>query len=282
MIRFGPSGNSQLFYEKGNKHTFEAPKWLYDMGLSALEYSFGHGVRMKEDTAAQIRAEAEKYKITLSVHAPYYINLGAGDASFEKNLLYIEQSVQAARLLGADRVVIHPGALAGLTRERALANTVESLDKIFKTLTEKGHTDVLYCPETMGKINQIGDLEEIAQMCALDDRIYPTIDFGHLHARSLGGIKGKEDYAKIIGFLENAIGKEKTNAMHVHFSKIEFTQAGEKMHRIFSDKGFGPDFEPLAELLAEKDMSPRMICESRGTQDVDAKAMMEIYNDKRQ
>lgn len=281
MVLFGPAGNSELFYNSGHKHTFEAPKWIAEMGLSAFEYSFGHGVRIKEDTAEKIRAEAEKYKIAMSVHAPYYINLAAR-GSFEKNLSYIEQSVRAAVMLGADRVVIHPGSLSSLTRDAAFKNVYESFLKIFGNLTEKGYDKIIYCPETMGKINQIGDLAEIAEICGIDDRVYPTIDFAHLHARSLGGIKDKEDFEKIISFLENAVGKEKTKHLHAHFSKIEFTGAGEKMHRNFSDKDFGPEFGPLAEVLIEKDMSPRIICESRGTQDIDAKEMLEIYNEKRQ
>jgi deoxyribonuclease-4 len=250
------------------------------MGLSAFEYSFGHGVRMSEDTAEKIRQEAEKYHIAMSVHAPYYINLAAGEDALEKNLSYIEQSARAARMLGADRVVIHPGSVSRMIRENAFANTYKSLSKILTVLSEKGYNDILYCPETLGKINQIGDISEIAKLCGLGDNVYPTIDFAHLHARSLGGIRNKEDYIRIIDFLENEVGKEKTKNMHVHFSKVEFTQAGEKMHRIFSDEGFGPDFGPLAEILAERERTPRIICESRGTQASDAKAMMEIYDEK--
>jgi deoxyribonuclease-4 len=280
MVLFGPAGNSDLFYKNGNKHTYQAPKWIHDMGLTAFEYSFGHGVRMKEETAAKIRDEAQKYNIALSVHAPYYINLAAVH-SFEKNLSYIEQSVVAAEMLGADRVVIHPGSLSQLVREKAFENVFESFSKIIKILSEKGHNQILYCPETMGKINQIGDLAEIAQLCSIDERVYPTIDFAHLHARTQGGISGKDDFDSVISFLENRIGKEKVQYFHAHFSKIEYTHAGEKMHRTFAEKEYGPDFAPLAELLVEKAMSPRIICESRGTQDIDAKKMMEIYNEER-
>ncbi len=281
MIRFGPSGNSDLFYAEGYKHTWQAFAWIDAMGLRAFEYSFGHGVRIKEETAAQIRQEAEKYGVAMSVHAPYYINLAAGEASFEKNYLYVEQSARAARWLGADRVVIHPGNLSGQSRERALANTADSLARIYRSLMGKGYGDLLYCPETMGKINQVGDLEDIALLCSLGERIYPAIDFAHLHARSLGGIGGYTDYKNILDFLESAVGREKTNAMHVHFSKVQFTRAGEKMHMLFSDEGYGPDFEPLGQLFAERNMSPRVICESRGTQATDAQTMMEIYNAKR-
>jgi deoxyribonuclease-4 len=280
MIRFGPSGNSDLFYEKGFKHTFEAPAWVDGMGLTAFEYSFGHGVRISEDTAKKIRLEAEKYDLAMSVHAPYYINLAAGE-NLDKNLSYIEQSARAARLLGADRVVIHPGSASRMIRENAFLITYKSFSRILKILSEKGYGEIIYCPETMGKLSQIGDLAEISKLCELGDNVYPTVDFAHLHARSLGGIRNKEDYEKIIGFLEDTVGKEKTHHMHIHFSKVEYTKSGEKMHRNFADEGFGPDFRPFAEILAEKKMSPRIICESRGTQDVDAKAMLEIYDEER-
>lgn len=281
MIRFGPSGNSDLFYEKGFKHTFEAPAWVAGMGLNAFEYSFGHGVRIGNETAGKIKREAEKHHLAMSVHAPYYINLAAGEESFDKNLSYIEQTAKAARLLGADRVVIHPGSASHMIRENAFLNTHKSFSKILKILSEKGYGDIIYCPETMGKISQIGDLAEIAKLCELGDNVYPAADFAHLHARSLGGIRDKEDYEKIISFLENTVGTEKTNHMHIHFSKVEYTRTGEKMHRNFADEGFGPDFRPLAELLAEKELSPRIICESRGSQDVDAKAMLEMYENER-
>lgn len=281
MIRFGPSGNSDLFYEKGYKHTWQAFAWINAMGLNAFEYSFGHGVRMGEETAAKIREEAEKYGIVMSVHAPYYINLAAGEASFEKNYSYAEQTAKAAHMLGADRMVIHPGNLAGQSREQALANTADSLSRIYRKLMDSGYGDLLYCPETMGKLSQVGDLEDIALLCGLGENIYPAVDFAHLHARSQGGLRGYDDFRKIVDFLEVAVGQEKTNAMHVHFSKVEFTRAGEKTHRLFSDEGFGPDFEPLAQVFAEKNMSPRIICESRGTQATDAVTMMEMYDAKR-
>ena len=281
MIRFGPSGNSDLFYEQGYKHTWQAFAWLHAMGLTAFEYSFGHGVRMKEETAAQIRGEAEKYGIALSVHAPYYINLAAGEAGFQKNLQYIEQSAQAAKMLGADRVVIHPGSLSGQTRQAALANTADSFSRIYSLLCDKGYGSLLYCPETMGKINQVGDIAEVALLCSLGEHIIPAVDFAHLHARSQGGLTGYAEYLAVIDFFTKEIGAEKTNAMHVHFSKIAFTKAGEKMHMLFSDEGYGPDFAPLARIFAERGMQPRVICESRGTQATDAVTMMETYNAER-
>ena len=278
MIKFGPAGNSEAFYEQGYKSTWQAPKWLHDLGLNAFEYSFGRGVRLTQATAEKIGAEAQKNQVYLSVHAPYFINLaGEGEEKFEKNLMYLEQSAQAARNLGATRVVFHPGACAKMDRQVAFENTMESFKKILTMLEEKGYGNLIFCPETMGKINQIADLEEVAQLTNLAENVIPTIDFAHLHARTIGGIRTKQDYIEILDFLENTIGTEKTKKIHVHFSHIEYTKAGEKMHRRFEETDFGPDYVPLCELFYERKMCPTVICESNGTQALDAKQMLEAY-----
>ena len=278
MIKFGPAGNSEAFYEQGYKSTWQAPKWLHDLGLNAFEYSFGRGVRLTQATAEKIGAEAQANQVHLSVHAPYFINLaGEGEEKFEKNLMYLEQSAQAAQNLGATRVVFHPGACAKMDRRVAFENTMESFKKILTMLEEKGYGNLIFCPETMGKINQIADLEEVAQLTNLAENVIPTIDFAHLHARTIGGIRTKQDYIEILDFLENTIGTEKTKKIHVHFSHIEYTKAGEKMHRRFEETDFGPDYVPLCELFYERKMCPTVICESNGTQALDAKQMLEAY-----
>ena len=111
----------------------------------------------------------------------------------------------------------------------------------------------------------------------MDERIWPTIDFGHLHCRGLGAINSKEDYAAILDKLENGIGMERTRTMHVHFSRIEYTKGGEKMHHTFADVQYGPEFMPLAELIAERGYEPVFICESKGTMAEDAKSMKDMY-----
>lgn len=277
-IKFGPSGNDNAFYEAGHKHTYEAMAWLKEMGLNAFEYSFGRGVRIKEPSAAKIHEEAEKNGITLSVHAPYYINLATDDREkLEKNAVYFRESAQAAKWLGAKRVIFHPGSCAKLDRAQAFAWTKQNFAWILGEMDELGYGDITFCPETMGKINQLGDLEEVIALVNLDERVLPTIDFGHLHARGLGAINTKEDFAQILDALEKGIGQERTANMHVHFSKQEFTSMGEKRHHTFADTEFGPDFALLAPLLAQRNMHPTIICESNGTMAQDALAMKGMY-----
>lgn len=273
--RFGTAGNSDAFYAEGHKHTFEAPAWLAAQGLDAFEYSFGRGAKLRQETGEKIAGEAQRYGIAMSVHAPYYINL-AND-QFEKNLEYFMQSSMGARYLGARRVVFHPGGKGTMERGEAYARVRQTLVEILRELKQNGFSDMVYCPETMGKINQIGDLEEIIGLVSMDEMLYPTIDFGHMNARTLGGVKSGEDYAVILDAMEKSVGEEKYRNMHIHFSQIEYTKMGEKAHLTFEDKTWGPFFEPLAVEIKKRSLTPTIICESKGTQAMDAVKMKEIY-----
>ena len=133
------------------------------------------------------------------------------------------------------------------------------------------------CPETMGKINQLGDLDEVIELCRLDDYLLPTIDFGHLNARSLGGLKTYEDYENVIKKLLNGVGREKTENMHVHFSKIMYSGKGEVRHLTFDDDVYGPEFPPLAKVFFDYKLTPYVLSESAGTQAEDAKTMKDEY-----
>ncbi|MDD5018538.1 MAG: TIM barrel protein [Eubacteriales bacterium] len=278
MIHFGPAGNSASFYAQGHKHTVEAFAWISDMGLDAYEYSFGRGVRITKATAELIGLAAEANGVSLSVHAPYYINLATHEPEKAAgNLRYLAQSAEAARWMGAKRVVFHPGAQGGMPRSEALARVKASLMLVIEHLENEGLFDIEICPETMGKIKQIGDLDEVIQLCKMDGRIVPAIDFGHLHARGRGAIQSLDDYAAILDRLEEKLGGYRAKRFHVHFSRIAYTDAGERMHKTFADEGFGPDFAPLARLLAKRGLEPVMICESKGTMAEDAAEMKRMY-----
>ena len=203
MIRFGPSGNSESFYAQGLRHTYQAFHWLNEKGLNAFEYSFGRGVNMKPETAKKIKEEAEKYEIVISAHAPYYINLATEDpVKQEKNIGYLMTSAEYLKLMGGKRLVFHPGSFAKMPRERAFNNIIESLRNIVQLFKAGDFGDLLLCPETMGKKRQNGNLDEIMQLCTIDDMIYPTIDFGHLHATRAGcAIKSEADYCEILGYV---------------------------------------------------------------------------------
>lgn len=278
QIRFGPAGNSLSFYERGYKRTEQAPAWLEAMGLNAFEYSFGRGVSLGEATAKKIREAMQAHGVCISVHAPYFINLAVADEERrEKNFRYFQETAHAAQMLGAKRVVFHPGAVTKMTRQQAKELAEPFLKEILAAMDAQGFSGLTFCPETMGKLNQYGDLSEVISLCQLDERLIPTVDFGHLHARGIGAIQGREDFARILDVLENGVGRERASVMHVHFSRIEYTKAGEKRHRTFAETEYGPDFAPLAELVAERGWTPHFICESNGTMAEDALTMKQLY-----
>ena len=279
LAKFGPAGNSDA-YSKTHKSTVDVPKYLNEIGLDHYEYQCGRGVRVSDKLAQAMRAKANEAGITLSVHAPYFISLSSVEPEKRDNSIdYILQTCDAAKRLGAERIVIHSGSCAKMTRGEALELAKDTLIRARKQAIEQGFEDIVFCPETMGKVNQLGDLTEVLELCRLDDTFIPTIDFGHLNARTFGGITCKEDYEKMLDEVEDKLGHDRLRIFHSHFSKIMFTvPGGEKKHLTFeANEGYGPDFEPLMELIAKKNLAPTFICESAGTQDKDALTMKKYY-----
>ncbi len=278
MIRFGPGGNSLSFYEAGYKSTIDAPKWLFDMGLNLYEYECGQGVRVSIDTARRFGEEAKKYGIEVSVHAPYFISLASEEEEKRENSIgYILKTLEVARAMGGRKIVVHPGSCGKRDREEAFLLACETMKKAVFVAKEKGFSDMIICPETMGKINQIGTVSEIIRMCKLDDMLVPTIDFGHVNARENGSLKSEEDYENIIKCMIDELGMEKCKHFHMHFSKIEYTKGGEKRHLTFGDDIFGPEPEPLFRVIKKYGLEPTVICESDGTMAEDALYMKRFF-----
>lgn len=278
MIKFGPSGAPTRFYDEGHKTTEEMPLWVKQNGLDCFEYSFGRGVNLGEAKAKSIAEAFKKENIEISVHAPYFINLATPEeAKAENSFNYILSSAVVGRIMGANRVVFHPAAQGKESRETAVNRTIARLIELKSIIEERGFTDMKFCPETMGKIAQIGTIEEITHFCTLADYYYPTVDFGHVNAREQGSLKTKDDYIVRLKYMMNLLGYEKVNDMHVHFSKVEYTAKGEKRHLTFEDAIFGPDYKPFIEAIVELNLHPYIVSESAGTQADDAKTMKDYY-----
>ncbi len=275
--KFGPAGNSESFPYKSS---LDAPAWIAGLGLDLYEYQCGKGVNIGEETALKLGEKARQAGITLSLHAPYFINLANPDPeSLKKTTGYILSACRAADWIGAKRVTVHPGALMKRTRREAQDIALKSMVEVLKAVDGEGYGHISLCPETMGKINQLGDLDEVLELCTLDEQLIPCVDFGHLYARSLGADEGREACMKMLDRMAEMLGEERASRFHSHFSMIEFTpKGGEKCHRTFDDNGgFGPDPDPLMAELAERGWSPTIICESAGTQAEDALKMKRIY-----
>ena len=275
---FGPAGNADSFPYKSSA---DAPRWLAQLGLDCYEYQCGKGVNVGEATARKIGAAAREAGVRLSLHAPYFINLANPDPdSLQKTIGYITAACQAADWMGAGRVVIHSGALMKRTRREALDTARESLRAVIAACDDAGYGHIALCPETMGKINQLGDLDEVLELCTLDARLVPCVDFGHLYARSLGELTGEGACEAMLDRIRAVLGEARASAFHSHFSKIQFTpNGGEKMHLTFDQEDFGPDPAPLMAAIARRGWSPTFICESAGTQAEDALTMKKLYQE---
>ena len=278
MILFGPSGNSESFYAAGYSHTEQSAKFVRDMGLDCFEYSFGRGVRMTEDKAISIGEAFRAQGVAISVHAPYYINFAnPSDESAQKSYGYVIDSGKMLRLMGGDRCVFHPAAQGKAEREAAVSLTEERLKVLRDYIYLNGLDDLYFCPETMGKLAQIGTLEEVVRFCKIDKVFLPAVDFGHLNAREQGSLKTVSDYKERLEYMIAELGYERVKHFHVHFSKIEYSSKGEVRHLTLADTRYGPEFAPLAAALKELKLEPYIVSESAGTQAEDALEMKRIY-----
>lgn len=275
---FGPGGNSDAFKAAGKKSTVEAPEWISSIGLDAYEFEAGRGVNAGEAVLRAIGEQARLHGILMSLHAPYFISLSSVEEEKRtKSIDYISRSLAASELLGADTIVIHTGSASAITREEAMRLAADTLER---NLEVNGNTEIRMGLETMGKVNQLGTLDEVITLCKISPKYHPVVDFGHLNARHIGNhFPDCDSYRSVFDAIACGLGDEYAYNLHCHFSKIEFTPKGEKKHLTFSDTVYGPEFEPLAEAIVKEGVCPRIICESDGTMSDDALRMKRMWQE---
>ena len=273
---FGPGGNGDWFRRDGMKSALQTPGWLASKGIDAFEYEATRGVNASEEALRAFGEKAREHNIRISLHTPYFISLsGVEEEKRLKSLEYIKKSLWAAELLGADTIVIHSGSAAKISRKEAMALSRDTLSRVAEAV---GETPIRLGIETMGKVNQLGTLAEVIEQCKTSPIYAPVVDFGHLNARNIGGaFPNVDSYRRVFDEIGTALGDEVARSLHCHFSKIEYTSAGEKKHLTFADEQFGPLFEPLAEAIVREGVAPRIICESAGTQAEDSLFMKNAY-----
>ena len=276
---FGPGGNSESFYKDGKKSTLEAPEWVKEFGLDAYEYEAGRGVNASDETFVKLGENARKAGIKLSIHAPYFISLSSLEE--EKRLgssKYIVDSARALKYMGGETMVIHAGSCSKIDRDVATEYAKKALEYALCVLQDLGLYGFKLGIETMGKVNQLGTLDEVLALCTVDETVVPVVDFGHMNAREQGGVfKSADDYKRVFDIISESKGAKYAERLHCHFSKIEYTKGGEKRHLTFEDTVYGPDFEPLMKAISDLGISPTIICESDGTQAEDALSMKKEY-----
>lgn len=279
-MQIGPAGNSRRFYEEGFKKSEQAFAWIHALDLTAYEYSMGRGVHLSRETALHIGAEARRYGIRTSVHAPYFINCASAEPEKRaKSIDYLLEAARAADWLGADRVVFHIGSPGRLGRDAAMDLAKETITAALEALNAAGLSHVTVCPETMGRVSQLGTLDEVLGMCKAFDCLLPALDFGHLHVAGLGTLNGEADFRAVLQRMVDELGYDRVRRFHAHFSRIDYGPKGERRHMNFSDPGYGPDFRHLAPVLLGMKLEPVIICESAGDQADDAAQMLRIVRE---
>jgi len=273
QTRFGPAGVPPMFRLMGAS-TSDVPRLLRAEGLDAFEYEavqWGQKPQIKQENARQIGEEAKKNDVRLSMHGSYYINLSGKKEVVEASKRRLVAAATAADWMGAYVLVFHTGFYGLFDKEFAFKNCVDALKEVSAEMLSIG-LKVKLGPESMGRKFQVGSLEEII---AINEQVEGTqlvLDWGHLHARELGRFKKVEDMRVVAEKVEERLGTETLRTMHCHFSAIEFNLQGEKEHHTLEEKRYGPDFRLLAEVIADFQMHPTMICESP-LLDVDARRM---------
>jgi len=279
MVKFGPSGNSEKFYDLGYKDSEQAPEWLHSMGLTAYEYSFTLGRFISEEKSKAIREQAEKNNIQISVHSPYYINFcNPTDVAKENSFKYLLNSLLGARMLGGKYAVVHMGSIMKMERKEAFSILEKNFKDFLQIFYDQGLEGTIIAPETMGKYSNIGTVDEVLEIASWDKSVIPTFDFGHINCITQGALKTKQDFLDIFNKAIDKLGFEKIDRCHIHFSKIKYGPKGEIAHLTFKDNEYGPQYEPFLQSVKELKINPVIISESRGTQADDALTMKKYFD----
>lgn len=270
-IRFGPAG---IPLQSEEKTTIGGIITTSKIGLNAMEIEFVQGVRMGEKTASEVRAIAEKHNISISSHAPYYINFcSLEDVKVANSNKHLFSAAKLTWLCGGNITVFHPGFYKDLSKEEAFNVAKKNLSSLVEEI--KSHNiKIRLGAETVGKKSAFGGLIENIRLSKEFDLIEPVIDFAHLHARGDFKLTDKESYRGIFNLLENELG-DYVKRFHSHFSEINYTQKGESNHLPLGSNN-EPPIVPLLELLAENGYSGTIICETPQIE-MDSLKMKSIY-----
>jgi deoxyribonuclease-4 len=259
----------------------DVPRLLQDEGLDAFEYEavrWGKKPQIKKEDAESLALEASKNDVWLSLHGSYFINLCGERTIIEASKERLIACATAARWMNAHVVVFHPGAYGKNSPEEALSKCLRALGEVVESLKSLGIEGVKLGPETMGKIHQLGTLDEVLKICETVEPTQLVVDWSHLHARDRGRFRTVEDFRKVIEQIEKRLGTEAVKHIHCHFTKIEFTDKGERRHHIL-ESNYGPDFRLLANVIIEFGLEPVIISESP-ILDLDAIKMRDILQEE--
>jgi deoxyribonuclease-4 len=272
-FRFGTVG-SPAGTPKKPGGTVGGIQYTREIGLNALELAWVQGVRVSESTCQAIRAMSEENDVSLSVHAPYYINLNCDEEKWPRLRKYLIDAAYFGNLAGATDIVFHPGTYFGRPIDEVLEVVLPRLQECQDEVRASGNPVTLR-PETMGKSAVIGSLEDSLALARAVPGVIPCLDFAHLHARpGDGSMNTYQEWMQVLKTYRQELGDEGIRNLHIHLSGINYGLKGEKNHLILEEADM--DFKALMQALKDSGAQGRLLCESP-VMEVDALKFREMW-----
>ncbi len=270
-LRFGTAG---IPHKSVERTAVGGIKTINSLGLDAMELEFVHGVRMSMHRAYEVRKVSKSLDVTITAHAPYYINLNSSEKEkVEASIKRIYDTAKVTWAAGGYSIVFHAAYYGKVSKEKVYERVKENISKIVHNLKEEG-IKIWVRPETMGKLSQFGTLEEIVKLSEEIDMVMPCVDFAHLHARSAGGFNTYDEFSSILEYIEKHLGREALDNMHIHFSGIEYGEKGERRHLHLRDSDM--NYEAMLRAWKDYNIKGVAISESPNLED-DALLAKKIY-----
>ena len=230
------------------------------IGLEALELGWVRSVRVSEKTCEAIKNTAAGHGVSLSVHAPYYINLNADETEWPKSRQRLMDAAHYGNLAGCTDIIFHPGSYFGNDPAEVLKVAIPRLQGCVDELRAAGN-QVTLRPETMGKSAMLGSLEDTLEMSKAIQDVEPCLDFAHLHARPGDGtVNTYDEWSEYLEKYSKALGKKVLKRLHIHLSGIEYGPKGEKNHLKLEEADL--DLKALLNALKDFNCAGRILCES--------------------
>lgn len=257
--------------------TISALERIHELGLECMEVEFVMGVKMGSDLAKKIKEKASALHISLSTHAPYFINLNAPEQG--KRLASQERLLSSARmayLCGAECVVFHAGYYGKSTPEEACETVKKGLKEVASILHSERNPVALRL-ETMGKKSQFGSLEEVLFLCREVEGVLPCLDFSHLYARE-GKANSYLHFHRILNKVRKKLGDHALKNLHIHISGVHFSGKGELKHIDIKESNFR--YDDWIQALKDFEVAGKVICESPNLE-TDALMLKHLYESHR-
>lgn len=257
-LRFGTGG---VPISAVSRSTLDGIARIAELGLDNMEVEFVHGVKMKEETATEVRELARSLDVRLSAHGPYYVNLASLEPpKIGASRSYVVGTAKACMWMGADRCTFHPAFYQKRESTEVYPIVREQLGKIQEELRNKNITGVSIRPELTGKGSQFGTLEELIGLAKEVENTSLCIDFAHAHARTGGANNSYNEFCDMLHAVQAGLGPEAIEDLYIHVSGIEYSEKGERNHLPFAEADL--KWQELLQALKDFDARGLVVCES--------------------